>query len=630
MRRRLSLGWIVVAVVPVALGSASGACREATQLQVRVYTNVPYTPGMTVAVWAGPDIRTLTAPVAKVTSPWGSDGTIGSLAVVPAGRKDGPIAVRVALALPGRDAETCGQNGDFSRCIVARRSLSYLEHHGLDIPVGLFATCEAKPCDDDTTCNASGQCVTARIDPATCSEASPCLPPGDPAPGGGVIGGQPEGGPGSDGGVDAVGAPPPPPRDLFMSDLAPTKGSVTGTARIKPAADESAIEKYRLTFPGGSVEIARGSTAEVAIGPLASVPDGARIEARSVGLDGQLSSPVSAPFDNVVVTVALAGLTRPVIDTIDDRIVGLAKLADPGMRRLDCPTVNSCTTFPVGIPAATANEINVLALAGPRLLFGHAGGSFFRCSVDSALPCAGGESSGLSLSALGTYLDAPRNEVVAYAEGALFRLDASTIALKRTMDVPVVSALRAGVWAAPNSDEVLVAGSQSVLRCTGTLAGVGAPPAPPVCTSHDVSAGRPGDALGYLPRIYVRGNRVHIAGVRASGSYDAVAHTCDYPLAAAPTCTVKDVGVGGGAISEATSGRYGDSVLFDEGDTLYVAHRGPAAALTLHSCRLPSLTCTQYPLEAPRTVTSPSLALDRKNRRLVVADNDGLVYLDAF
>lgn len=630
VRRRLSLAWIFVAVVPAMLGGASGGCRDATQLQVRVYTNVPHQAGMTVAIWAGPDIRGLSAPVAKVTSSWGADGTIGSLGIVPAGSRDGPVAVRVALGLPGRDAETCGQNGDFSRCIVARRSLAYLEHRGLDLPVGLFATCEAKACDDDTTCNAEGQCVTARIDPAACTAPSACLPPGDPPPGGlsTVDGGAPDAG-AVDGGSDAPRAPPPPPRDVFMSDLARLKGEVQGTARIKPALDETAIVKYRLDFPGGSAEVARGSTADVPIGLLSGVPNGAMLEARSVGFDGQLSSPVTARLDNAPSFVPVTMLRGPVIDALDDRIVGFAKVGDnPFLSRLDCTSAGSCAVSAAGagIGVPPRNELFVLAVPTSRLLLGIVGSSFIRCAADTPDSCAAGPATGFTRSTVGSFFDAPRNEAVMFGEGDLLRVDA-TGAIKRRIDVPTVEGLRPGVWVAPTGDEVITVGNLTAVRCTNTVSS-GAGPA--ACTSHDVSAGRGPDALGYLPRVYVRGDRVYFAGIRTNTTFDPVIHACEYPLTAAPTCVAQDVGVGGGAVSEGSSGRYGDSVYLEEADTLFMAQRGPGAALTLYSCRLPTSTCVQYPLGTAIQAVSPSIALDRKNRRLVIADDNGVLYLDTF
>jgi hypothetical protein len=119
---------------------------------------------------------------AVLETPWGSTGEIGTMVVVPEDDRNGRLGIRVVMGVT-RDPTGCtGQVVD--GCIVARRRLTFLEHRTVELPVGLHAACEGVRCDESSTCNALGQCVSAEIDPSLClSPDDPrCMPKGDQAP----------------------------------------------------------------------------------------------------------------------------------------------------------------------------------------------------------------------------------------------------------------------------------------------------------------------------------------------------------------------------------------------------------------------------------------------------------------
>jgi len=171
---------------------AAASCGEVTALRLVISTNVPYTPNSRVAIYAasGKEVEVIGAQALQ--DAWGPDGLVGTLTVVPASDGVTSAAVRVVLGV-GRDPDTCRLGATQTEgCIVARRQLSFVRRNTLDVPVRLHAVCNGQLCDADTTCNALGACVSAKIDANKCAE-----------PGGCEIEGDGPFGPGGDAGADS-------------------------------------------------------------------------------------------------------------------------------------------------------------------------------------------------------------------------------------------------------------------------------------------------------------------------------------------------------------------------------------------------------------------------------------------
>lgn len=163
----------------VALGLVG--CLDPTQIRLSLHTDVPYEAGRSATITAGgvplPEDAT---PSAMTTRGWSDDGVIGTLVMIPTDDKDETVSVRVVLGVT-RDPTTC-RTQDADGCIIARRRLNYIAHTPLELPITLHAACIGEPCDENSTCNALGQCVPSDVDPDRCREPGQCLVPDDWVP----------------------------------------------------------------------------------------------------------------------------------------------------------------------------------------------------------------------------------------------------------------------------------------------------------------------------------------------------------------------------------------------------------------------------------------------------------------
>ena len=94
-------------------------------------------------------------------------GKVGALVIVPSGANDEPIAFRVVAGVD-QPFEDCLAETPGPKCIVARRSLHFLPHTSLNVPIALNLVCEGVPCSPDSTC-VNHACVAAAVDPSTCT-----------------------------------------------------------------------------------------------------------------------------------------------------------------------------------------------------------------------------------------------------------------------------------------------------------------------------------------------------------------------------------------------------------------------------------------------------------------------------
>ena len=148
-------------------------------MTVDARTDVPYRAGVAATFTVGSPGRVEAAdPTTESRGPWGLDGRVGTLVVIPGGANDAELAVKLVMAI-GRDPRECS-SVDSRACITARRRLRYVPSTPLRLPIVLYSRCVGVPCEADTTCNYLGQCVSAQVDPASCTSAEGCLAPADP------------------------------------------------------------------------------------------------------------------------------------------------------------------------------------------------------------------------------------------------------------------------------------------------------------------------------------------------------------------------------------------------------------------------------------------------------------------
>lgn len=156
----------VVLVIPVLLGLVPVLvqCQGATEMVVEVSTDLPCPKhgGTSIAVGKLGELEGR-SPAALATT-CSSDGTIGSLVVVPSGENDEALAFQVTTGI-GVDPSGCTSGA--TSCIVARRRLRFLPHERLSIRVPMKQACAGVVCDPSSTCF-DGRCVTATIDTGRC------------------------------------------------------------------------------------------------------------------------------------------------------------------------------------------------------------------------------------------------------------------------------------------------------------------------------------------------------------------------------------------------------------------------------------------------------------------------------
>jgi alpha-tubulin suppressor-like RCC1 family protein len=173
----------------------TSGCRDATQLRLELKTDLPCDRVHGVAITTGEHGRLEDRPPSLVVDDWNQTPTLDATAcdpatgklratlLVPGGKKDAEIALKIVAAVNQPSVERCqpsashAQDTGYEGCIVARRTLRYLKHEALTLPVGLNLDCRDKSCDGETTCY-EGECLPARIpedtlrrclnDPARC------------------------------------------------------------------------------------------------------------------------------------------------------------------------------------------------------------------------------------------------------------------------------------------------------------------------------------------------------------------------------------------------------------------------------------------------------------------------------
>lgn len=141
------------------------ACQPATQITVDIETDVACDQLGGVALYiAGPDeVESLAAPTAETTSC--DQGRVGDIVVVPKAADDSRWGLRVVAGVGG-PASDCQPpdyvSDDGTGCIVARRSMAFLPHQALVLPVSLRESCLGVICTPGYTC-VDGGCARSDI-----------------------------------------------------------------------------------------------------------------------------------------------------------------------------------------------------------------------------------------------------------------------------------------------------------------------------------------------------------------------------------------------------------------------------------------------------------------------------------
>ena len=149
------------------------SCREPTQVTLVITTDVPCDQwkGATVTIGSASEIETK-APFTTTTT-CRSDGSAGTLVLVPSGAEDSVFAVKV-VGGKGRDPAECVAPVYGPGCIVARRTVGFLPNQPLTLAIPLRDTCSTLRCGANDTC-AGGRCRNAKVpDPSACAGKTGC------------------------------------------------------------------------------------------------------------------------------------------------------------------------------------------------------------------------------------------------------------------------------------------------------------------------------------------------------------------------------------------------------------------------------------------------------------------------
>jgi hypothetical protein len=150
---------------------AASSCRDPTEIIVDV-TSTSCSTLTETAITVGPSGVTSANGFTATQAGCQTATDVGSLVVVPSGSLDDAVGIEVIGGL-GKDPSKCSHADP--QCIVARRSLRYVPHTPLELPIALDATCAGVACDDPTTTCFRGSCVPATVVCAdgTCSLGGP-------------------------------------------------------------------------------------------------------------------------------------------------------------------------------------------------------------------------------------------------------------------------------------------------------------------------------------------------------------------------------------------------------------------------------------------------------------------------
>ncbi|MEJ7732782.1 MAG: hypothetical protein WKG00_26715 [Polyangiaceae bacterium] len=174
----------------MAIAFAVIGCRGPTQVTVEVTTDVGCDMLDLTTVVLGQRATLERVGGAETATDRCADGEprqrVGSIVLLPGEEDDEPFALRV-VGVVGVDPALCTPAFDYgvepgappdaasptTGCIVARRSLSFLPHRPLMLPITLSKSCIGTPCAPDETC-VDHTCRPSGVDPEDCADAQGC------------------------------------------------------------------------------------------------------------------------------------------------------------------------------------------------------------------------------------------------------------------------------------------------------------------------------------------------------------------------------------------------------------------------------------------------------------------------
>ena len=165
-----------IGVIALCLASCTTTATD-VQLQIAMTEACASGPKLLIQTGTPDDIET--QPVKVVSTLCEAGGDLGTLTLVPPdGNDNASLAVRITMAIGGRDPASCTPT-DAANCFRQLRELEFVKHKALDLPIHFFVTCKTNLCGPHMTCGANGACITAKIsNPSRCATEA-CFPDGD-------------------------------------------------------------------------------------------------------------------------------------------------------------------------------------------------------------------------------------------------------------------------------------------------------------------------------------------------------------------------------------------------------------------------------------------------------------------
>ena len=253
------------------------SCRDATQITVRVHgegfecrsADLTFGQSVVISVPAVPSEYSIEGAAIGQSEDCetGSDAAddkveLGTVVLLPTGNPDGPVEVLVigaieennvgptndeCLALYNASLAGTGSGGAPSvaqaLCIVARRSLGFIQQTKLEVDVKLSTECAGVFCEGSETCSPGKGCVDATV---PCEEDGTCGPLGSGGAGLGGAGGAGQGGAGGGGAGGSGGGPVGPWVQLDVPSGTPhdVVGFLDGTDWVLWVAADDTLIRY--------------------------------------------------------------------------------------------------------------------------------------------------------------------------------------------------------------------------------------------------------------------------------------------------------------------------------------------------------------------------------------------------
>lgn len=176
MLSRLARRATALAVVAVTIGAA---CREPTEITLELTTDLPCDQ-LRTSIYVGrpADLARPLSELGVAAEATTCDPTtkrIGTIAVIPSGSNADTVAIKVVARTKGSSCDTNPSSG----CVEARRTIGFLPHTPLRLPIALNADCKDLVCANASETCVRGRCVPAIIDPSTCIGSGCPEPTGD-------------------------------------------------------------------------------------------------------------------------------------------------------------------------------------------------------------------------------------------------------------------------------------------------------------------------------------------------------------------------------------------------------------------------------------------------------------------